>query len=174
MSIKVPVTDAEVAYCHIFGALRSAVNQCANIRDNALGNQDKVALNIQGLIAEIAFAKQFNLYPDVLLFPRKGGCDGIIKMTRDGKDYSVRYDIKSTPYPTGHLTSNLNYNENVDIYILGIIYPYLVDFVGFAKKTELIMESNIDNLKFKDTYCLPQDKLRPIEDLFKCPIPSPV
>ena len=113
-----------------------------------------MAADVDGVIAEYAFAKKFNVFPDIGLSPRSGSCDGVYK--------NYRYDIKSTRYKTGKLLSTMKVNPDVDMYILAIIEDNTVTFAGWSLKDELIQESNIKDLGHGKGYCLSQNQLRPL------------
>ena len=103
-------------------------------------------------MAEYAFAKQFNVFPDIGLSPRSGSFDGRYK--------GYRYDIKSTRYKTGKLLSTLKVNPDVDMYILAIIDGSTINLSGWAFKDELIQESNIKDLGHGRGYAMNQEDLR--------------
>lgn len=131
--------------------MRSLIARNSGVKDVKVGTQDGASADVLGVMAEYAFAKRYNTFPDLGLTPRSGSADGIL----NGK----RYDIKSTTYKTGRLLSTLKVNPDVDIYILGIVGDLDVDFIGWASKEQLVREENIIDLGHGQGYALTQDKL---------------
>lgn len=147
----VKLTTDEVEICKIVGQKRTYIARAASVKDQKIGNQNGVEADIQGMIAEFAFAKQFNVFPDFGLSPRSGGYDGICA--------GVRYDIKSTKYKNGRLLCTKKYNKDVDVYVLAIVDNNEVNLVGYAYSYELINQDNLINLGHGEGYALEQYKL---------------
>jgi len=85
--INIILTPDEVAICQILGRMRSLIARSSNVKDAKIGKQDGSDADVLGVMAEYAFAKHFNVFPDLGLSPRSGSADGIYK--------GWRYDIKS-------------------------------------------------------------------------------
>ena len=150
--IKIELNEFEMKLCKYIGQSRSKIARNNNVFDAKIGNQNGVDADIQGFIAEYAFAKQFNLFPDLGLSPRSGSFDG---KTKNGK----RYDIKSTTNKRGNLLATLKHNKDVDIYVLSYVDKNVVEFVGWIDKDEFINEKNIKNLGHGDGYFFDKNKL---------------
>ncbi len=150
--MKVTLRPDEITVCEMIGRMRTLIARNAGIKDAKIGSHDGMAADVDGVIAEYAFAKQFNVFPDIGLSPRSGSCDGVYK--------NYRYDIKSTRYKTGKLLSTMKVNPDVDMYILAIIEDNTVTFAGWALKDELIQKSNMKDLGHGKGYCLSQNQLR--------------
>jgi len=148
----VQLREDELSVCQILGRMRSLIARSSNVKDVKVGKQNGMEADVMGMIAEYAFAKQFNTFPDLGLTPRSGSYDGIYG--------EYRYDIKATSYKSGRLLSTLKINPDVDIYILGIVDFDSVNFVGYALKSELIKEENIKDLGSGKGYSLDQSQLR--------------
>ena len=131
--------------------MRSLIARNSGVKDAKVGTQDGASADVLGVMAEYAFAKRYNTFPDLGLTPRSGSADGIL----NGK----RYDIKSTTYKNGRLLSTLKVNPDVDIYILAIVGDLDVDFIGWASKEQLVRKENIINLGHGQGYALTQDEL---------------
>lgn len=151
--MKIKLEPDEITVCQTIGRMRSLIARSHGVQDAKIGDQDGAEADVHGMMAEYAFSKRFNTFPDLGLTPRSGSADGIL----NGK----RYDIKSTTYKTGRLLSTMKVNPDVDVYVLGIITNNEVDFVGWASKEELIREENIVSLRkgLASGYALTQDKL---------------
>ena len=147
----------EIELCEYIGKLRSSIARGNNVFDAKIGDQNGIEADIQGFKAEYAFAKKNNLFPDFGLSPRSGSADGI---TRDNS----RYDIKSTKYKTGNLLSTLKINKDIDIYILAHVDENKINFIGWAKKDELIKKENIKDLGHGSGYFLSRHKLHKFND----------
>jgi len=149
--MKIKLAADEVTVCQMLGRMRSLIARNSGVKDAKIGDQDGAEADVLGVMAEYAFAKKFNTFPDLGLTPRSGSADGVL----NGK----RYDIKSTTYKTGRLLSTMKVNPDVDIYVLAVVDGNEVDLVGWAKKEELIKDENIVNLGHGKGYALTQDKL---------------
>jgi len=150
--IKVKLNPDELTVCQMLGRMRSLIARSSGVKDAKIGDQDGAEADVTGMMAEYAFSKHFNTFPDLGLTPRSGSADGIYK--------NFRYDIKSTKYKTGKLLSTTKVNNDVDIYVLAIVKDNEVSFPGFAMKDELINEKNLKDLGHGKGYCLEQEKLR--------------
>lgn len=151
--MKIYLSEQELNLCKFIGEQRSMIARSNNIFDAKIGKQNGIESDIQGFIAEYAFAKHFNYFPDFGLSPRSGSYDGI---TRKG----VRYDIKSTNNKNGNLLSTLKINKDIDIYILAYVYNDFVEFIGWTYKEELIKEENIKDLGHGKGYFLNRSNLK--------------
>ncbi|NBW14872.1 MAG: hypothetical protein EBR82_43415 [Caulobacteraceae bacterium] len=151
--MKVKLDLMEIELCKYIGISRSNMARKNNVMDAKIGNQNGIEADIQGFMAEYAFAKKFNLFPDFGLSIRSGSYDGITK-----KGY--RYDIKSTKNKNGNLLSTLKINNDIDIYVLAFVENDTVEFVGWANKNELINENNIKDLGHGKGYFLSRNKLK--------------
>tara|TARA_R110001632_G_scaffold97672_1_gene204268 strand:+ start:3866 stop:4330 length:465 start_codon:yes stop_codon:yes gene_type:complete len=149
--VKITLKPSEMAVCRIIGSMRSLVARGNNIKDIKVGKQDGSLADIQGFIAEYAFAKKYNCFFDLGLEPRSGSADGTIN--------GDRYDIKSTTYQSGKLLASLKVNPDVDRYVLAIVDKNTVSLIGWAYKTELINEENLRDLGHGKGYCLEQTQL---------------
>ena len=142
----------EVTVCQMLGRMRSLIARSAGVKDAKMGTQDGSEADVIGMMAEYAFAKKFNTFPDMGLTPRSGSADGIY----NGK----RYDIKATTYVTGKLLCTLKHNPDIDVYVLAIVKQNIVIFPGFALANELRHDDNLTDLGHGQGYALTQDKLR--------------
>jgi len=150
--MKITLQPDEVTVCQIIGRMRSLIARSSGVKDVKVGSQDGAESDVVGMIGEYAFAKQFNIFPDIGLSTRSGSADGIIK----GK----RYDIKSTTCKTGRLLCTVKDNPDVDVYILAIVSGNEVDIVGWEYKDNLRKEENLIDLGYGKGYALTQDKLQ--------------
>jgi len=147
----VELTDAEVMVAKMLGGLRSIVGRTAGVTDRKVANLSGLAIDEDGMIAEYAFCKHFNIFPDIVPGPRSGSYDCIY----NGK----RIDVKSTRYHSGRLLATLKDNPDVDIYVLGIVDGNKVYFPGYATKATLCDDENKVDLGRGVGYALEQDRL---------------
>jgi hypothetical protein len=150
--ISVILNPDEVTVCQILGRMRSLIARSAKVKDAKIGKQEGSEADVLGMMAEYAFAKHFNVFPDLGLTPRSGSADGVYK--------NWRYDIKSTTYENGRLLCTTKENPDVDIYILGIVKDNTVTFPGWALAKELRDDKNKVDLGHGTHYGLTQENLR--------------
>lgn len=142
----------EILVCEMLGRMRSLVARSSGVIDRKMGDQDGSEADVMGMMAEYAFAKQYNTFPDLGLTPRSGSADGRLK--------GYRYDIKATKYIDGRLLATRKDNPDIDIYVLCIVDGSEVDIKGYATKEELIHPGNLKDLGHGKGYSLSQHQLR--------------
>ena len=147
------LNEAEYNLCQILGRMRTLISRGTGVKDAKVGKQDGAEADVMGTVAEYAFAKQFNTFPDFAPSPRSGSYDGMLK--------GNRYDIKSSSYPNARLLSTRKVNPDVDFYVLCIVEGKKVDVKGWAWKKDLIKDENLKDLGHGKGYCLEQSKLKP-------------
>ena len=110
-------------------------------------------LDFIGAVAEVAFGKWKNIFPDLSINPRKGSFDALVS----GK----RVDIKATRRENGRLLATTGKEQNAaDLYVLAVVDGATVDFVGYATATELLSDETLIDLGHGKTHALTQDRLR--------------
>ena len=150
--MKIELYKHELEICENIAKLRNQENEKNNIASAKRSKYTDEEINIIGFIAEFAFCKKFNLFPDFTIFSRSGSYDG---KTKSG----ARYDIKATNKKNGNLVATIKVNKDIDVYILAIVNHTEVEFIGWINKDEFINEKNIKNLGYGDSYFLHRDKL---------------
>ena len=153
--MTISLSEQEVATINILAALRSLTARNSNVKDLKRSDLSGSEIDSDGLIAEYAFCKHKNVFPDLIPSPRSGSCDAIVN--------GLRIDIKSTRYSNGRLLVTLKDNPDVDIYVLAIIDKNNVTFAGWEYKKNVCIPENIRNLGKGDGYVVDQDKLRKID-----------
>jgi hypothetical protein len=149
----VELTDAEMLVVKMLGGMRSIVGRAAGVEDKKVASLSGLTIDEDGMVAEYAFCKRYNIFPDIVPGPRSGSYDCLY----NGK----RVDIKSTRYKDGRLLATLKDNPDVDVYVLGIVDSNTVTFPGYATKPQLCREENKTDLGRGVGYALTQDKLTP-------------
>lgn len=153
--IEVPVTPWDTTLAHLLSSLRHHVNRVGKVVNQKIGPQSEMRTDLDGMLAELAFCRAFNYYPDLTITPRAGGWDAV---ARTGQTV----DVKATRHADGKLLAAMNKERSdADLYVLAIVSDTSVRFVGWATAEELLAEKNIVTLGYGPVYALPQDKLRP-------------
>ena len=153
----VELNPSEILVCECIGRMRSLIARSANVKDQKIGNQNGIESDVMGIKAEYAFAKYFNVFPDLGLSPRSGSCDGRLK--------GVAYDIKSTHIKSGHLLATKKVNPDVDMYVLCVVTKNQVDIKGYIFKKDFIKPENLKTLGHGEGYCLEQSALTPFKPI---------
>jgi len=145
--VIVHMTPSESAIALTLAVMRNTTARVNNVADKQMGKQDPMA-----------FGKQFNLYPDLSVYPRKGGADLI---THQG----LKIDIKATRYKSGRLLIHIDKDvQEVDIYVLGVVDGDSVDFVGYIKSKEAIQPQNLKDLGHGSGYVIEQSNLKKFKE----------
>jgi hypothetical protein len=154
----VNLTEFEYSLCTQMAVIRDASNRNNGVQDQMIDKkQGKFAIELQGLMGELAFAKWANLYPNLDVKPQSQTTDVVYK--------GWKCDIKATKHPKGRLIIPLNKTkESSDVYILGIISELSVDFVGYCLAEEVMQDANIKDLGKGPCYCLDKDQLTKFGD----------
>lgn len=154
----VNMTPSESAIALTLAVMRNTTARQNNVADKQMGKQNPIEIDRDGILAEMAFGKQFNLYPDLSVYPRKGGADLI---THKG----MKIDVKATRYKSGRLLIHIDKPvEEVDIYVLGIVDGDDVDLVGYIKSAEAIQPQNLNDLGHGSGYVIKQSDLKKFKE----------
>lgn len=147
----------EMAVAQAVAAMRHGINRASSVSNSRVGPQSDYQTDLDGLVAEIAWAKWRNCYPDLSVSPRSGGADALVS----GK----RVDIKATRYANGRLLAvPSKHKDDADVYVLAIVNESTVRFPGWAYSDELLSEQNLTDLGHGPTYAMTQDQLRPFKE----------
>ena len=150
----VELTDSEYSVAVMLAIARRSAARGNGVVDMQIGKQDPYEIELDGLMAEIAFAKQFNYYPDLTVGPRNGGEDFRL---RDGKTV----DIKATRHKNGRLLATLKKESSpCDLYVLAIVEPpRKINLVGYIDCDKLFQDKNLIDLGHGTGYGVTQDLL---------------
>lgn len=151
--MKIELSDTEVMLANQIGALREMMNRAANTRDSFPELKDQKKRNETiGVMAELAFCKWANLYPNLDVVNQSGTTDLIYQ--------GWKCDIKATDRADGQLIVPVRKKKGAsDVYILGIIHGNSVDFSGYATEDEILNEARIKDLGYGPTYCMTQEEI---------------
>jgi hypothetical protein len=149
--LTITLDDDEILLAKVIGGMRSIVARSAGVVDAKKAALSGLTIDEDGVIAEYAFCKYFNVFPMISPSPRSGSYDCLL----NGK----RIDVKSTRYKDGKLLATLKDNPDVDVYVLAIVDGNTVAFPGYATKAQLCREENIADLGRGSGYVMTQDRL---------------
>lgn len=152
--MTVTLTDVEQRLARFVAHQREAANRDAGIVNARIGPQSDQMTDLLGVGGEIAFARLFNVYPDLTIGARAGGADCTIG--------PYRLDVKTTHYAAGRLLAHTNKSLlAADVYaLLEADFPRY-RFCGFARAGDLLHPSRLMDLGHGPTYGMPQVDLRP-------------
>ena len=149
----VNMTPSESAIAHMLAVMRNTTARQNGVADKQMGKQDPIEIDRDGIIAEMAFGKAFNLYPDLSIYPRKGGADLIGRNKK-------KIDVKATRYKTGKLVIHIDKPvDEVDVYALAIVDGDDVDLIGYIESEKAIKQENIRDLGHGEGYVIDQEVL---------------
>lgn len=158
MRIELNVAEQKLAAFLANARYSNARNK--GVEDKKIGPQSCAETDLEGIGAEIAFCKLFNLYPDTQT--------EYIPVHDAVLHTGQTVDVKSTKYNSGHLVAVKSKKEEPsDIYALMVGSMPVYRFAGFSTKGQLFRDANIKNFGHGDGYALPQDGLTYI-------VPDPV
>jgi hypothetical protein len=147
------LNDAEQRLSKYLAKQRYESNRSQGVVNNRVGPQSDEVTDLEGIAAEIAFCKVFNVYPD-LETSCKDPADAYTTSTG-------ATDVKATKYRNGRLLAVKGK--------LGLIHPdsYALmigefpnyRFVGFVASGELLDEKNLIDLGHGETFGVEQGRL---------------
>ncbi len=147
----ITLSEAEQRLAKFLAKSRYENARKKNIKNNRIGSQSDSSTDLEGIAAEIAFCKLFNLYPDLQI----GELPAYDAMLRDGR----AVDVKATKYQSGHVTAVMNKKDMpADLYALMVGTFPSYRFAGFCRGDELM--ASIKDLGHGPTHAISQDKLR--------------
>jgi hypothetical protein len=150
--MKITLSTSEMKVAQFIARSRQYECRKYGVVDVKRTDKDPIDINVTGFVAELAFAKFQNVYPDLDSNIQSGGYDGVTK-----KGY--RYDIKATTNTNGNLLCTTKINPDIDVYILAYVTGNEVEFVGWIFKKDFIKPENIKNLGRGNSYFMDKEKL---------------
>lgn len=153
--IKLSKAERKLAYYVARKRYESA--RSAGVANSRIGPQSNEQTDLDGIAAEIAFCKAFNIYPDLeidsVAFP---DFDCVLS---DGRTV----DVKATRYESGRLiAAKWKKPESVDLYALmvGVFPEYR--FAGVMESVELINPQRLCQMPKGKAYAASQNELTSI------------
>jgi hypothetical protein len=148
----IELNDAEQRLAKYLAQCRYKSNRASGTINRKIGDQSDEETDLNGIGAEIAFCKLFNVFPDTNIDQRPNE-DAILHS-------GIRVDVKTTKYPNGKLITPIWKKKiSVELYALMIGTFPAYKFAGCIRGDELFKDENIINLGYGDTYAVFQDKL---------------
>lgn len=150
----VELDPGEYAVAHMVATMRRTVNLSAHVRDQRRDSKmAAIDLDLIGAIAEVAWGKWKNCFPDLTISPRAGSADAVVG--------GLRVDIKATTRNDGRLLATTGKKEGAaEVYVLAVVDGARVEFKGYALSEDLLSESTLTDLGHGPTHALPQSELR--------------
>lgn len=151
--MKVQMEPAEVAIAEMLAVMRNAANRGNHVADKQKGDQNPIQIERDGVLAEMAFGKAYNLWPDFSIMPRHGGAD---LTGKTGKTI----DVKATRYKSGRLLIHTDKEPGaVDLYVLAIVEDSTIDLVGYIESDKAIHPDNLGDVGHGQTYVVERERL---------------
>lgn len=148
----VVLTDAEQRIATWVAKVRQDTNRAAGVQEQKVGPQSAMAINVNGVGAEIAFCKLFNLYPDLDTRPRRGSADC--------ERFGETIDVKATEYAHGELLAVRGKSVlAADVYALFVVRWPRFQFAGFARGDDLLRPERLTDKGHGPTFAIAQGDL---------------
>lgn len=165
----IELSESEIAVAKLIGTMRYEASKKNGAKDQQVGGQDPVQINIDGVMAELAAARALNLCPDLIVNARGGAPYDLItheKKDADGRVYqrAIKIDVKATRWSTGQLVVHPHKSQNeCDYYLLATITGETVNLIKFASADKVFKPENFRALTnhpdAKKTYALYQHEM---------------
>ncbi len=149
--IEIELNTSEQKLAEYHAKARYSNNRISGVTNNKIGSQSNEYTDLNGIGAELAFCKMFNLYPDL----------GMIHSKFDSICHNgTTVDVKVTKYKSGKLLAVTSKKlSDCDVYVLVIGEFPIYKIVGFATAEELLNKENITDLGYGETFKLEQKQL---------------
>lgn len=153
--IPVELTEFECKVAELLGTARRNAGNAAGKFDTLVAKDKMMEHEIQGVAAEIAFAKHYNLYPCLdTVGIRPGSADFVL--------WGKTVDVKQSSIPNARLIvppDKLEKSRSCDIYVLvtGKTPSFIIR--GHARRDDLAQEKNLVTLRSL-VYALSIEQLR--------------
>lgn len=118
-------------------SVRDFVNRDFGVNDRQMGTDDGFKIAVDGLVAEFAVCKHFNVCPDLSFEPRAGGVDCLIK--------NRKVDVKSTkPGKTRVYIPEWKVKNDIERYIYCYVNFRTVDILGWFSPEDIFRKDNLE------------------------------
>ena len=161
---KILLSKIEQNICSVVAQLRFSNNRENNVVNSKIGKKSDEEMDLEGISAELAFCKLFNLYPDLTIDIRssRDHTDNGDAVLKNGKTV----DIKVTHYTNGKLIAVPWKKTNVDLFALMVGKTPEYTFKGFMKSEDLLNQSRLGDLGHGKTYIAHQNELKELENIY--------
>tara|TARA_R110002020_G_scaffold10880_3_gene41350 strand:- start:2388 stop:2954 length:567 start_codon:yes stop_codon:yes gene_type:complete len=155
MSISITLETGEIETAKMIAKGRLRANVGVFNRQRSPEPPEDVEMN--GMGAEMAYCKAFNLWPDLTVTPRSGGAD----CTHGNRTV----DVKATGYANGKLLVTPDKKDKgTDLYVLVTGWMPNYTIVGYATSDEIFNDDNLAETGHGVSYVLPQEKLHDLKN----------
>lgn len=140
MIIRLTAQESHIAKW--LGEQRRLSNRKGGVKDKLVAKEDPLQRDIEGIGAEIAFAKAYGLYPPFDIQLRSGSCDFVV----NGKSI----DIKQSDYDNARLIvspDKVDSDHSCDLYVLATGKLPIYNFRGYARKEDICNPINLIKLR---------------------------
>jgi len=161
------LNDSEFALAKRIATERYENNRDEDIENQKIGPQSDYATDLNGMVAELAVAKELNVFPDLKIETGAGGTDMRYKY--------MTLDVKGTEYEDGKLLAPTwkQHKPHADVFVLVTIDwlgdKYLASpelkIRGWEEAEEFFQSKHVINLGYGPTFGIEQEDLRPITEL---------
>jgi len=158
---QIILSDTELSICKTIAELRYANNRKFGVRNSKIGAQSDEETDFEGICAELAFCKLYNLYPDFTVFTRNTETDAG-DVIFNGRSV----DVKTTKYLTGKLLAAPWKKATGDLFALMVGTSPTYTFKGFMKQSELLKDSRLGDLGHGLTFIAYQNELKDFMELY--------
>lgn len=156
-NMKVTLVKGEIETANMLAKGRTHANQRPGKVNQLRSPAEQQELELNGMGAELAYCKAFNLWPDMTIGHRIGGEDCL----HAGKTV----DVKFTSYIHGDLyVTPDKRDKGVDVYALVTGWMPHYDIVGYATSDEIFRDNNLADTGRGISYVVPRDKLHEYDD----------
>jgi len=158
----IELNSVEQELCGRLAKERHQVNRRGGVKNSKIGDQSDEFTDMEGMSAELAFCKMFNIYPDLFIQ---------ITSSKQGKDFGdaildgKKVDVKATKYQTGKLLAVPWKKPTVDAFALMIGQCPKYTFRGFIGADEFLSDKFLRELNGKKTYLAYQEELKEWESI---------
>lgn len=153
----VTLSESEFRIIKWLASQRSLLARKNNIIDAKIGTQDSEQIDIDGLLGEFAFAKLFNLWPDMEIGHRP---------VNDLECVLGGIDVKTTRYSQGRLLASLKKKSIPSKWyvLMWLENEQAIHFLGAASAKYFLQDENIKDLGRGPSYALEQsDLIKPLD-----------
>ena len=171
MSTKFPwitLNELEMKMAIFLAKKRDSVNRLEGITQRQVSSRPHEEVELDGVAAEIAYARMMNVYPDT-------DYDHVPRPNEDCVNaYGQTVDVKASNYPAPDLiVSKSKKDKPCDVYaVMKGKFPTF-RLVGHRRREDVFKDGNLKDLGRGELYLVPSNLLQPspIYDLVRdCPV----
>ncbi len=148
----ITLNESEQRIARHLGNARFQYGRNNGVENKRVGNQSDQETDLNGMGAELAFCKHFNIYPDLQI--------GVLSDDDCNLPNGLGVDVKTTKYPNGRLLVGLNKKAKPSgAYALMIGTFPTYRYAGIISAERLFKDENIGNTGHGNCYLIDQENL---------------